>query len=342
MDVPETVTIVGAGLMGHGIAQVFAAHGHAIRLFDTNDTMLAGAPARIRANLAQLAAYGIGDEVAIDAIVARISLAHDLVEACAYTNVVIEAVSEKMDLKQRIFAELDHLCPPDVILCSNTSVMSITEIAAKSQSRERILGTHWWNPPYLVPLVEIVRTVDTAQCCVDAVYELLVRVGKKPVHVHKDVPGFVGNRLQHALWREAFALIDDGICDAATVDEVVRNGFGLRLPVLGPVENADMIGLDLTLAIHDYILPHLNRATQASTTLRARVAEEKLGFKSGAGFLPWSEPEIAATRERLSNHLMKELFEQHRNSGKEPGLQNGGTEQTGQSGNISQRRKDES
>ncbi len=172
MGALERVTVAGAGLMGHGIAQVFAAHGHPVRLFDTNDTILMQAPERIRANLAQLAAHGAGDEVAIDAIVARVSLVQNLAEACAGTNVVIEAVSEKMDLKQRIFAELDHLCHPDVILCSNTSVMSITEIASKSQGRERILGTHWWNPPYLVPLVEIVRTVDTAQRCIDAVYDL--------------------------------------------------------------------------------------------------------------------------------------------------------------------------
>ncbi len=143
MGASDTVTIVGAGLMGHGIAQVFAAHGHPVRLFDTNDTILMEAPQRIRANLVQLAAHGIGDETAIDTIVARVSLMHNLAEACASTNVVIEAVSEKMDLKQRIFAELDRLCPPDAILCSNTSVMSITEIGSKSQGRERILGTHW-------------------------------------------------------------------------------------------------------------------------------------------------------------------------------------------------------
>src|SRR5438105_1533627 len=130
MGASETVTIVGAGLMGHGIAQVFAAHGHPVRLFDTNNAILLEAPEHIRANLAQLAAHGVGDEMAIDSIIARVSLVRDLAEACANTNIVIEAVSEKMDLKQRIFAELDHLCPPDVILCSNTSVMSITEIAS--------------------------------------------------------------------------------------------------------------------------------------------------------------------------------------------------------------------
>ena len=307
MSTFEPITIVGAGLMGHGIAQVFAAHGHPVRLFDTNATILAEAPQRIRANLTQLAAHGVGAETEIDASIARVSLMHDLAEACAGTSVVFEAVSENMPLKQRIFAELDRICPAHVILCSNTSVMSITEIASQSQGRERIVGTHWWNPPFLIPLVEIVRTVDTDDHTVEIIYDLLKRVGKKPVRVHKDVPGFVGNRLQHALWREAFAIIDQGIADAATVDEVVRNGFGLRLPVLGPVENADLVGLDLTLAIHDYILPHLNRDTQPSATLRAKVAAGKLGFKSASGFLPWSDQEIAATRERLANYLMQAL-----------------------------------
>src|SRR5215469_27435 len=317
MDAPETVTIIGAGLMGHGIAQVFAAQGHPVRLFDTNEAILAQAPERIRINLMQLAAHGIGEETAINASLARISLVRDMAEACMDADVVIEAVSEKMDLKQHIFAELDHLCPPQTILCSNTSALSITEIAAKSQGRERILGTHWWNPPYLVPLVEIVRTVDTAGRHVDAIYELLARAGKKPVRVHKDVPGFVGNRLQHALWREAFALIDNGICDAATVDEVVRSGFGLRLPILGPVENADMIGLDLTLAIHNYILPRLNLDTQPSTTLSNRVAEGKMGFKTGTGFRVWSERDITASRSRLAHYLMKMLADQQSAAGKE-------------------------
>jgi 3-hydroxybutyryl-CoA dehydrogenase len=124
------------------------------------------------------------------------------------------------------------------------------------------------------------------------------------VHVYKDVPGFVGNRLQHALWREAFAIIDEGICDPATVDDVVRKSFGLRLPVLGPVENADMVGLDLALSIHDYILKHLCASPNPSTTLKAKVEHDDLGFKTGSGFQEWSENDIAASRERLSNYLI--------------------------------------
>jgi 3-hydroxybutyryl-CoA dehydrogenase len=206
------------------------------------------------------------------------------------------------------------MCPREAILCSNTSVISITEIAEKARHRERILGTHFWNPPYLIPLVEVVRARDTADPYTKDTYDLLARVGKHPVHVHKDVPGFVGNRLQHALWREAFAIIDEGICDPATVDEVIRNGFGLRLPILGPVETADMVGLDLTLAIHDYILKHINADPTPSTTLQVRVEAGHLGFKTGRGFLDWSESDISESRGRLAEYLINVFAEQERES----------------------------
>jgi 3-hydroxybutyryl-CoA dehydrogenase len=246
-----------------------------------------------------MAAHGIAFASGIDEIVERIRVAPDLPEACADVDLVVEAVFEDLRLKQQLFVELDELCPPHVVLCSNTSVISITEIASLARNRERIIGTHFWNPPYLIPLVEVVRAQDSADWSLQAAYDLLARVGKQPVHVHKDVPGFVGNRLQHA-----FALIDAGICDPATVDQVIRSGFGLRLPILGPVETADMIGLDLTLSIHEYILKHLSADPTPSRTLRERVESGKLGFKTGQGFLHWSDEEIAQSRQRLASYLI--------------------------------------
>ena len=221
-------------------------------------------------------------------------------------------VFENLELKQQLFADLDKQCSSDVILCSNTSVISITEIAERAEHRERIVGTHFWNPPYLIPLVEVVRAEESADWCITATYELLERVGKHPVHVHKDVPGFVGNRLQHALWREAFAIIAEGICDPAPVDEVIRNGFGLRLPVLGQVETADMVGLYLTLAIHNYILKYINADPAPSTTLKTNVDAGDLGFKSGKGFLEWTEFEIEASRKKLANYLINVFAEQQK------------------------------
>jgi 3-hydroxybutyryl-CoA dehydrogenase len=316
----ERITVVGAGLMGHGIAQVFATRGHAVWLLDADPDILGSARGRVRANLDNMAGQGVtfgggGDaEAQIEAIVARIHPTQDLAAACSEAEFVFEAVFEDLDLKQRIFADLDRLAPSEAILCSNTSVISITEIAEKAQHRARIIGTHFWNPPYLVPLVEVIRARESADRCLGAAYDLLARAGKHPVHVHKDVPGFVGNRLQHALWREAFHIIDEGICDPATVDEVIRTGFGLRLPILGPVETADMVGLDLILAIHNYILKYLNADPTASTTLQARVGAGDLGFKTGSGFLKWTDSEMAESRQRLASYLIKVLVEQQQRS----------------------------
>jgi 3-hydroxybutyryl-CoA dehydrogenase len=310
MSTTETITVVGAGLMGHGIAQIFAVHGHPVWLVESNEEIRENAKDRVRENLTNMANQGVIFNDDPDIILDRIKILADLAPACQDCDFVIEAVYENLELKQQIFADLDRLCSPKAVLCSNTSVMSITEIASKSECRERIVGTHFWNPPYLIPLVEVVRTEETADWCTEAIYDLLARVGKHPVHVHKDVPGFVGNRLQHALWREAFAIIDEGICDPATVDEVIRNGFGLRLPVLGPVETADMVGLDLTMAIHNYILPHINADPTPSTTLTKKVEAGELGFKSAKGFQEWSEEEIAQSRQRLANYLIRVFAEQ--------------------------------
>jgi 3-hydroxybutyryl-CoA dehydrogenase len=220
---------------------------------------------------------------------------------------VVECVFEELALKQEVFEQLDGLCPPETVLCTNTSVMSITEIAAKAKRKERIVGTHFWNPPYLIPLVEVVRTADVAEVVVERTIDLLRRAGKHPIDCRKDVPGFVANRLQHALWREAISIVEHGIADAATVDESIRFGPGLRLPVLAPMENADMVGLDLTLAIHDYILPHLESSGAPSPLLRERVAAGDLGFKTGRGFQDWSPEDADASRRRLVEYLVRAL-----------------------------------
>ena len=314
MSTPEQITVVGAGLMGHGMAQIFAIHGHKVLLVDVNEDLLNSAKDRIRANLKNMHQQGV-EFGPVEEIIENIYPTADLGTACEGSAFIFEAVFEDLELKQQVFADLDSLCPSNIILCSNTSVISITEIAEKAVHRERIVGTHFWNPPYLIPLVEVVRAEESADWCISATYDLLARVGKHPVHVHKDVPGFVGNRLQHALWREAFAIIDEGICDPATVDEVIRNGFGLRLPILGPVETADMIGLDLTLAIHNYILKYINADPTPSTTLQAKVETGDLGFKSGSGFLEWSDSSIAESRERLMEYLT-DIYAQQQKQGK--------------------------
>jgi 3-hydroxybutyryl-CoA dehydrogenase len=295
MSERAAIAIIGGGLMGHGIAQVLARAGHVVRVHDPSAQILATLQQRIRRNLSDL-----GQEVAAaDRVTGHDSLA----AAVAGAAVVFEAGPEDLALKQQIFASIEAIALPHAILASNTSVIPITQIMSGLQHGERALGTHWWNPPYLVPLVEVIKTPHTSTAAVQAMSALLTAAGKTPVTVEKDVPGFVGNRLQHALWREAIALVENGVCDARTVDTVVKASFGRRLAVLGPLENADLVGTDLTLAIHETVLPDLDRTPGPLSILRRLVAEGKLGMKSGEGFQRWTAEQQAELRGRVLRHL---------------------------------------
>ncbi|MBC7246296.1 MAG: NAD(P)-binding domain-containing protein [Actinobacteria bacterium] len=299
------VAVIGAGLMGHGIAQAFAAHDFRVYLADTGHDRLDEALSRVRGNLELMVSEGAWKAEDITPLLERISTTIHLEEAVSEVELVIEAIPEEADRKRDLFREVDALCPPDVILATNTSVISISEIARDAAERQRIVGTHFWNPPFLVPLVEVIPGNDSAPWAVDRACELLVAAGKRPVRVKKDVPGFVGNRLQHALWREAVSLVERGIADAETVDEVVKLGFGMRLPVLGPLENADMVGLDLTLQIHEYVLRHLESSPQPSPLLKGKVEQGELGFSSGRGFRSWTPQQMEECRVRLQRHLLE-------------------------------------
>jgi 3-hydroxybutyryl-CoA dehydrogenase len=291
------IAVIGAGLMGHGIAQVFALAGHDVAIYDAVAANLDTVKPRILANLREL-----GDE---PSAVERVRPTPDLSAAVRDADYVVEAVLEDLPLKRKLFAEIEQHVRPRTILASNTSVIPITGIMEGLKERSRALGTHWWNPPFLVPLVEVIGTEWTSQAAIDWTIALHKAAGKMPVHVKKDVPGFVGNRLQHALWREAIALVEHGICDAETVDTVIKASFGRRLAVLGPLENADLVGTDLTLAIHNTVLPDIERRPGASPYLEALVAAGKLGFKSGEGFRKWSADEQAALRAKVAQHLKR-------------------------------------
>jgi 3-hydroxybutyryl-CoA dehydrogenase len=291
------IAVIGAGLMGHGIAQVFALAGHAVTIYDAVQASLDTVNARVAANLRDL-----GDD---ETAAARVRPCGVLADAVGDADYVVEAVSEDLPLKQKLFAEIETCVGPQTILASNTSVIPITAIMQGLQDRSRALGTHWWNPPYLVPLVEVIGTQWTSPQAIDWTMKLHAAAGKQPAHVKKDVPGFIGNRLQHALWREAVSLVEHGICDAETVDTVIKAAFGRRLAVLGPLENADLVGTDLTLAIHKTVLPDIDRRPGPSPYLEKLVAEGKLGFKSGEGFRKWSAEDQAALRAKVVQHLKK-------------------------------------
>jgi 3-hydroxybutyryl-CoA dehydrogenase len=216
---------------------------------------------------------------------------------------VIEAAPEKLELKQQLFADLDRLAPTDAILASNTSVIPITHISAAVRDKSRVLGAHFWNPPHLVPLVEVIMMAPENRPAADTLVGLLQAAGRHPVLVNRDIPGFIGNRLQHALKREAIALVAAGVCDAETIDDVVKLGFGARLAVLGPLEQSDMVGLDLTKAIHDTVIPDLDVTSHTHPYLEKLVAEGALGMKTGRGFRTWTPQEAEAVRGRLRRFL---------------------------------------
>jgi 3-hydroxybutyryl-CoA dehydrogenase len=295
MAAKARIAVVGAGLMGHGIAQVFALAGHDVDIYDPVAAALETVKSRILANLTDL-----GDD---PTVVDRVRPVRELAAAVRAADFVVEAAPEDLALKQRLFEEIERHVRDDTILASNTSVIPITRIMGGLARRERALGTHWWNPPYLVPLVEVIGTEWTAEWAIETTMRLHREAGKTAVHVKKDVPGFVGNRLQHALWRECIALVEHGICDAETVDTVIKASFGRRLAVLGPLENADLVGTDLTLAIHRTVLPAIDSRPGPSPYLEKLVAEGRLGMKSGQGFRTWTAEQQAALRTRLLRHL---------------------------------------
>jgi 3-hydroxybutyryl-CoA dehydrogenase len=289
------VAVIGAGLMGHGIAQMFALHGHEVAIYDPVEAALATVRQRIAANLRDL-----GDD---ESAAERVQPSGVLADALRGADFVVEAVLEDLKIKQELFGEVERHVREDTILATNTSVIPVTQIMSGLKHRGRALGTHWWNPPFLVPLVEVIGTEWTLPQTIETTLALHASIGKKPVHVKKDVAGFVGNRLQHALWREAVSLVERGICDAETVDTVIKASFGRRLAVLGPLENADLVGTDLTLAIHQTVLPDIESRPGPSPYLEALVAGGKLGMKSGEGFRKWTAEEQAVLRLKIVKHL---------------------------------------
>jgi 3-hydroxybutyryl-CoA dehydrogenase len=225
-------------------------------------------------------------------------------EAVAEADFVFEAAPEKPELKQEIFERLDAATRADAILCTNTSAIPIKVVGERAKRKARVIGTHYWNPPHLVRLVEVVQAEFTSDETVAKTMAVLTSAAMSPVHVKKDIPGFIGNRLQHALKREAIALVASGVCDAETVDRVTKEGFGARLAVLGTLEQSDMVGLNLTLDIHRVLIQDLDRTPGPHPYLEAKVAAGETGMAVGKGFRTWTSEEAAATRKRLNEFLV--------------------------------------
>lgn len=300
----EKIAVIGAGRMGRSIASVFASRGYSLALYDMASDTLAMAEREIPKifELLGVDLDGRGD----------VRFSADLAETVARADLVIEAIPEKLEMKQELFKCLDAMCGPCTILASNTSVIPITSIGMHVRDKGRVLGMHFWNPAHLVPLVEVVETKETRREVADLVMDLMTQVGHEPVRVRKDIPGFIGNRLQHALKREAIALVADGVCDAETVDRVIKLGFGARLAVLGTLEQSDLVGLNLTLDIHRHIMADLDTTPGPHPYLEQLVAGGHLGMKTGRGFYEWTEEKADAVKARLNAYLLSALSERTR------------------------------
>jgi 3-hydroxybutyryl-CoA dehydrogenase len=302
----KNILICGAGMMGKNIALVFSTRqDYRIAVYDVQHIDIYDG---IRANATPLVNKGILNAGELEQRLSRISFTTNMEnEGIKNADMVIEAVFEDMALKQETFAKLEEHCRNDAIFCTNSSVMSPSEISSKLKNRTRFAGTHFWNPAHLIPLVEVVKSDATSDETTDTVMNVLAAVGKKPILCKKDVPGFIANRMQHALWREAVYIVEQGIADAKTVDEAVKYSFGLRLPQLGPLENADMVGLDLTCNIHSYILKHLCSSAEPSPLLRKLHEEGKDGFKTGWGFQKWTDERQRQSTAALNEYLITML-----------------------------------
>ncbi|URT70673.1 3-hydroxyacyl-CoA dehydrogenase family protein [Cytobacillus firmus] len=285
----ERIAVLGCGTMGHSIALNAAWAGLSVTMQGISDADLEQGWTNMLKKLEVMLNNGILSESEAGHIQENIKMTVSVEEAVQGATFVIEAVPENIQLKIDLFKRLDALCDPDVILASNTSGLSPTEIASETAHPERTVVTHFWNPAHLIPLVEVVRGEKTGDEAVERSFQLLKQMKKKPIEVKKEVPGFVGNRLQYALFREAQYLLEEGIASKEDIDDAVTYGIGRRLPVSGPLMTADMGGLDVFSAISDYLFQHLSSAEESLPALKKLESEQKLGDKTGEGYYKWDE-----------------------------------------------------
>ena len=304
----EKPGIIGCGTMGHAIALTVAWAGLPVTLHGLDSSETENAQSAILDKLKMLSRGGLFDPDTIELIKKRITITHSIDEIASVSSFIIEAIPENIDLKKNLFQYLDKICSTDVILATNTSGLSPTMIAAGTLNPQRTVACHFWNPPHLVPLVEVIRGEQTSDQTVKRALDLLIFMNKKPIQVKKEVPGFVGNRLQFALFREAQYILEQGIASKEDIDAAVTYGIGRRLPVTGPFVSADMGGLDVFSAIADYLFNDLSNASSSSPGLKKLVDDKKFGVKTGEGYYKWDPSfleEMNQKRETELIHFLK-------------------------------------
>jgi len=300
------IAVVGAGIMGHGIAKVCAQAGYETSITRKRVELLQEALNQIKSNLQMLVEKGVITKDEADDALSRIKCKKTYAEAVMDADFIIEAVVEDINVKKQIFKELDELCPKHTILATNTSSFSITEIATATNRPDKVVGTHWWNPPYLMPLVEIIRGEETSTETINVTRDLITRLGKVPV-ICKDSPGFLGVRLQAALVIEAISMLEEGLASAEDIDTAVKMTLGLRLPILGPLETVDLGGMDTFLYAYNYLHKTLGEKFRPPNLLRHKVESSELGIKTGKGFYDYTSKSIESIIRRRDEWLIDQL-----------------------------------
>ena len=305
MDVRH-VAVAGTGMMGPGIAATFALAGRHATLVSRTAENAARGVATAKSLIELLATNGLADPPQAKEAAGRLFPSTDPEGAARSAQLFVESIAESLPVKQDYFARLDKVSS-ETILCSNTSGISITDIAAKCTRPERVLTTHFWNPPHLMPLVDVVVGKRTDMKIAEQVVALLKACNKVPVLVRKDVPGQLGNRIQHAMVRECMHIVAEGIATPEDVDLAVKAGAGLRLPVYGVFEHADMVVLELVKAVQDYVVPDLSTAQGAAAIHNEKIANGETGVSMGKGFLEWPAGKAEAVRTRRDAFIMQFL-----------------------------------
>jgi 3-hydroxybutyryl-CoA dehydrogenase len=303
----HNIAVVGSGTMGHGIALVFARGGYDVTLYDINDAILQNGIALIDSHLDSFIENGLATKAAKQRTLSRIETTTDLASAVSEANIVLEAVSEILSVKQEIFHDVEEVCRHDTILASNTATFVISEIGALCQRQDNLIIAHWFNPPYIVPLVEVVKGPKTSVETMEHTYALLDKVGKKPVRIMKEIAGFVANRMQYALFREAFSILEKGVASVEDIDTVIKTSFGFRQPNLGIFEQLDLANLDQVIRESEEMLPKIDNSTEVPQTLKKLVDEGKFGAKAGEGFYKWPKEKLEATIKERDKQFLQRL-----------------------------------
>lgn len=303
----KNICAVGAGAMGSFTALCFAMGGYTVRMYDLTDAAVEAGLKNIDGALATYVERGFLKSSDLPVIKGRITTTTVLADAAKDADLVIESIVENLAIKQKVFGELDTLCPAHTIFATNTSGLSPTAIAEAVQRKDKFVVTHFWNPPHLLPLVEVVPGKHTSQETVDTACDLMTRIGKKAVPLKRESLGFVGNRLQLALLREALYIVEEGIATPEDVDAVVEYSLGRRLAVTGPIKSADLGGLDVFKNIFSYLGADLCNATGIPAMLSKAVEAGNLGAKTGQGMYAWQPQDLAALKDQRVDELLRHL-----------------------------------